>query len=52
MPSKSHTCSTYETEQLLRQIEQEKQQAQNLIAAAIEESWVEYANAMGLVFQE
>jgi hypothetical protein len=50
MPSNSH--STYETEKVLCKIEQEKQQARILIVAAIEESWVEYANAMGLVFHE
>ena len=37
---------------MLNRIEQEKHQARNLIVTAIEDSWIGYANAMGLVFHE
>jgi hypothetical protein len=44
--------STAEAEMLLIQINRDRLQATSLITTAIECSWIGYANAMGLVFQE
>ena len=44
--------STTETDCLLKLIDSEKRQSSNLITAIIEESWIGYANAMGIEFRE
>ena len=44
--------STVETQALLALIERDKRQSTALIGLAIEGSWLGYANAMGLVYQE
>jgi hypothetical protein len=50
LPAGSH--STADTALLLTQINRDKQMTTSIISLAIDGSWIGYANAMGLVFQE
>lgn len=44
--------STSDTDNLLKQIDGDKQQTRSLIVTAIEGSWIGYATTMGLVYQD